>query len=94
MIQRDQQRGRELDDQALYCLGVSREPSLYIHIRGFFYIMNRYSTLGGNTMEETKRDVLLDVEDVPKLGQWITLSIQHLFAMFGATVLVPCISRT
>ncbi len=40
-------------------------------------------------MEETKRDVLLDVEDVPKLGQWITLSIQHLFAMFGATVLVP-----
>ncbi len=40
-------------------------------------------------MEEAKRDVLLDVEDVPKLGQWITLSIQHLFAMFGATVLVP-----
>ena len=40
-------------------------------------------------MEETKRDVLLDVEEVPKLGQWITLSIQHLFAMFGATVLVP-----
>lgn len=40
-------------------------------------------------MEETTRDVLLDVEDVPKLGQWMTLSIQHLFAMFGATVLVP-----
>lgn len=40
-------------------------------------------------MEETKREVLLDVEDVPKIGQWIILSIQHLFAMFGATVLVP-----
>lgn len=40
-------------------------------------------------MEETKRDIVLDVEDVPKAGQWITLSIQHLFAMFGATVLVP-----
>ena len=26
---------------------------------------------------------------MPKVGQWITLSIQHLFAMFGATVLVP-----
>lgn len=26
---------------------------------------------------------------MPKAGQWITLSIQHLFAMFGATVLVP-----
>ncbi|KAA0564113.1 uracil-xanthine permease family protein [Rossellomorea aquimaris] len=33
--------------------------------------------------------VVLDVEEVPKLGKWITLSIQHLFAMFGATVLVP-----
>ncbi|MGG4266304.1 solute carrier family 23 protein [Peribacillus simplex] len=40
-------------------------------------------------MEEIKRDVVLDVEDVPRVGQWITLSIQHLFAMFGATVLVP-----
>ncbi|RID87241.1 uracil permease [Peribacillus asahii] len=40
-------------------------------------------------MKETKRDVLLDVEDVPKAGQWITLSLQHLFAMFGSTVLVP-----
>ncbi|MGE7760733.1 solute carrier family 23 protein [Peribacillus sp. NPDC097895] len=40
-------------------------------------------------MKETKRDIVLDVEDVPKVGQWITLSIQHLFAMFGATVLVP-----
>ena len=40
-------------------------------------------------MEETKRDVLLDIQEIPKLGQWITLSIQHLFAMFGATVLVP-----
>ncbi|KQU18465.1 uracil permease [Bacillus sp. Leaf13] len=40
-------------------------------------------------MEEIKSDVVLDVEDVPRVGQWITLSIQHLFAMFGATVLVP-----
>nr|WP_285766536.1 solute carrier family 23 protein [Peribacillus sp. SI8-4] len=40
-------------------------------------------------MGEEKRDIVLDVEDVPKVGQWITLSIQHLFAMFGATVLVP-----
>lgn len=45
-------------------------------------------------MEETKkkRDILLDVEEVPKLGQWITLSLQHLFAMFGATVLVPVLT--
>lgn len=32
---------------------------------------------------------VLDVEDVPSLGKWFTLSLQHLFAMFGATVLVP-----
>lgn len=40
-------------------------------------------------MEEIKRDVVLDVRDVPSPVQWITLSMQHLFAMFGATVLVP-----
>ena len=40
-------------------------------------------------MEAEKKDIILDVEDVPRLGQWITLSIQHLFAMFGSTVLVP-----
>lgn len=44
-------------------------------------------------MEEAKRDVILDVEDVPKLGQWIILSVQHLFAMFGATVLVPVLTH-
>ncbi|WP_042356311.1 solute carrier family 23 protein [Bacillus rubiinfantis] len=32
---------------------------------------------------------ILDVKDKPKTAQWLTLSIQHLFAMFGATILVP-----
>lgn len=36
-----------------------------------------------------KNDLVLDVEDKPKLGQWLMLSVQHVFAMFGATVLVP-----
>lgn len=40
-------------------------------------------------MEHEKRDIVLDVEEMPKPSQWITLSIQHVFAMFGATVLVP-----
>ncbi len=31
----------------------------------------------------------LDVTDKPTLGKWIPLSLQHVFAMFGATVLVP-----
>ena len=32
---------------------------------------------------------VLDVKDIPAPFQWLTLSFQHLFAMFGATVLVP-----
>lgn len=32
---------------------------------------------------------ILDVKDIPKPAQWLTLSLQHLFAMFGATILVP-----
>ncbi|MBA8759254.1 uracil permease [Staphylococcus schleiferi subsp. coagulans] len=32
---------------------------------------------------------VLDVNERPKAGQWVFLSLQHLFAMFGATVLVP-----
>ncbi|WP_316568452.1 solute carrier family 23 protein [Neobacillus sp. YIM B06451] len=32
---------------------------------------------------------ILDVHEKPRLGQMLTLSLQHLFAMFGATILVP-----
>lgn len=38
-------------------------------------------------MEETK--LLLDVNETPTIGKWIILAIQHVFAMFGATILVP-----
>ncbi|AQQ53784.1 solute carrier family 23 protein [Planococcus lenghuensis] len=34
-------------------------------------------------------DAVLDVKDRPSTGQWISLSLQHMFAMFGATILVP-----
>lgn len=40
--------------------------------------------------EESK--IILDVNEKPKWNQWILLSIQHLFAMFGATVLVPSLT--
>lgn len=36
-------------------------------------------------------DLLLDVHERPKPAQWAILSVQHVFAMFGATVLVPII---
>jgi uracil permease len=32
---------------------------------------------------------VLDINEVPTPGKWLTLSLQHLFAMFGATILVP-----
>jgi len=32
---------------------------------------------------------ILDIKEIPQPFQWITLSLQHLFAMFGATILVP-----
>lgn len=40
-------------------------------------------------MSANKNDVIYDVHDKPPVGMWVGLSFQHLFAMFGATVLVP-----
>lgn len=33
--------------------------------------------------------MLLDVNDKPPIIKWLLLSLQHVFAMFGATILVP-----
>jgi len=42
-------------------------------------------------MEETnnKTGIILDVNDKPPVLKWIILAFQHVFAMFGATILVP-----
>ncbi len=32
---------------------------------------------------------VLDVHEKPRVDKWIALSLQHMFAMFGATILVP-----
>lgn len=42
--------------------------------------------------ERTVKPVL-DVRDKPKPAQWAFLSLQHLFAMFGSTVLVPFLTH-
>ncbi|KRN03170.1 xanthine uracil permease [Levilactobacillus senmaizukei DSM 21775 = NBRC 103853] len=34
-------------------------------------------------------DALIDIWERPSWGQWFGLSLQHLFSMFGSTVLVP-----
>ncbi len=36
--------------------------------------------------------MILDVNEKPKPAQWILLSFQHVFAMFGATILVPVLT--
>lgn len=36
-----------------------------------------------------KRELLLDVNEKPPLPKWVILAFQHVFAMFGATILVP-----
>ena len=41
-------------------------------------------------MENKK--LVLDVHEKPKMAQWLILSIQHVLAMFGATVLVPILT--
>lgn len=36
-----------------------------------------------------KKKMTYDINEVPPLGKWIVLAFQHVFAMFGATILVP-----
>lgn len=39
-----------------------------------------------------KTNLIMDYNDKPSTGKWITLSFQHVFAMFSATVLVPLLT--
>lgn len=43
-------------------------------------------------MEEQK--MLFDVNEKPPIAKWIILALQHVFAMFGATILVPILVNT
>ena len=38
---------------------------------------------------EKKSNLILDVNEKPSIEKWIILALQHVFAMFGATILVP-----
>ncbi|WHT38375.1 solute carrier family 23 protein [Myroides sp. mNGS23_01] len=42
--------------------------------------------------ENIDQNIVLAIDEKPKVGQWLLLSLQHLFAMFGATVLVPTLT--
>lgn len=45
-------------------------------------------------MSENNSNMLLDVRDKPPVLDWVLLAIQHVFAMFGATILVPIVVNT
>lgn len=40
-------------------------------------------------MSKKRSDIVLDVNERPQPLQWFGLSLQHMFSMFGSTVLVP-----
>lgn len=44
-------------------------------------------------MKENNK-MLLDVNEKPPILKWILLSLQHVFAMFGATILIPILVNT
>jgi len=48
---------------------------------------NNINIKGEKIMEKSK--MVLDVNEKPPIATWIILAIQHVFAMFGATILVP-----
>ena len=41
-----------------------------------------------------EKKMTYDIEEMPPLGKSIVLALQHLFAMFGATILVPILVNT
>lgn len=41
---------------------------------------------------EIQQGLLYDVNEKPPIGTWFVLSFQHVFAMFGATILVPILT--
>jgi len=46
-----------------------------------------FNSKEGGSMEKKKME--LDINEKPAIGKWIILALQHVFAMFGATILVP-----
>ncbi len=55
-----------------------------MHNSPFFWAKEEYMS--------TRVEMMIDVNEKPKPAQWILLSFQHVFAMFGATVLVPILT--
>ena len=60
-----------------------RKIQVFLYRREDFFVSEKKKE------EFRNEEAILDIQDRPKFGHWLVLSIQHLFTMFGATVLVP-----
>lgn len=63
--------------------------TFYHYVRQSFYPLLPSVKEGYYLRREIMNKPALDINEVPSPGKWLTLSLQHLFAMFGATILVP-----
>jgi uracil permease len=45
-----------------------------------------------NLKGENMSNLRIGIKERPPVGQWLLLSLQHVFAMFGATILVPLLT--
>ena len=62
-------------------------------MRSFFYgLCREREIVMEKTDLEVQKGLLYDVSEKPPVGTWFVLSFQHVFAMFGATVLVPILT--
>lgn len=57
----------------------------------FVHFIPQFLSKGWINVESKQAGLILDVYDKPSTGKGLLLSIQHIFAMFGATILVPLV---
>lgn len=65
--------------------------SVKLKVRMDLFFMKKKIIDGEDTMSQ-KVEMILDVNERPKPATWLLLSAQHVFAMFGATILVPILT--
>lgn len=58
-----------------------------------YFVKKEFFEVKGDKMSENS-NMLLGVKDKPPAVNWILLAIQHVCAMFGATILVPIVVNT
>src|SRR5699024_10032701 len=79
--------GRRLSCISLVTSILSKGP--YAMCKEHFFMPKNKTREGRYVMAIQQRLMILDVDDKPAPLKGIFLGLQHVFAMFGATILVP-----